>query len=52
MLAQLCVGAFCVADLRVVAVPAPAGLLGTDFLAAAGLDVTISSGVMTLARRP
>jgi aspartyl protease family protein len=49
---QLCVGPFCVADLRVVGVPAPSGLLGTDFLAAAGLNVTIASGVMTLATNP
>jgi predicted aspartyl protease len=46
---QLCVGDFCVSNMRVVA--GVSGLLGVDFLKAAQVEVNISDGVMTLTGR-
>jgi len=46
---RLCVGGFCVSNMRVVA--GVSGLLGIDFLKAAQVEVKISDGVMTLTGR-
>jgi predicted aspartyl protease len=46
---RLCVGDFCVSNMRVVA--GVSGLLGVDFLKAAQVEVKISDGVMTLTGR-
>jgi clan AA aspartic protease (TIGR02281 family) len=46
---RLCIGDFCVSDMRVVA--GVSGLLGVDFLKAAQVEVNISDGVMTLTGR-
>jgi hypothetical protein len=52
VVAELCVGPLCAANMRVLAgPPGIEGLLGTDFLKAAEARVTIADGVLTLSRK-